>query len=219
MGCGWDNGEGLSDFKKQPLSEIRKGKLAFWGFAEPSNWNKTRAPWRSRGWEGRMRHTRGANRVRPCGGVTVDGLGGVVNSIIPAWEVLVRAGRQGTGGRLDERWKEVLSHDYFGMVSDHIPHVSLSPGLICNREVYLLCLTPPCTPCHAPRGLHSVRSQQAGTKPPFWLIIYTNMLPCYFASLQFKDEIIHNIMKVLQLIQHLFFFFTSPVQIFTIAET
>lgn len=58
-GCGWDNGEGFSDFKKQPPSEIRKGKLVFWGFAEPSSQNKTRAPWRSRGWEGRMRHIRG----------------------------------------------------------------------------------------------------------------------------------------------------------------
>lgn len=84
-GCGWDNGfEGLSEFKTQPLSEIRKGKLAFWGFAEPRSQNKTRAPWRSRGWEGRMRHIRGANRVWPCGGVAVDGLGGVVNSIISA---------------------------------------------------------------------------------------------------------------------------------------
>lgn len=45
-----------------------------------------------------MRNLRGANRVRPREGVTVDGLGGVVNSIIPALEVLARVGRQGAGG-------------------------------------------------------------------------------------------------------------------------
>lgn len=61
-GCGWDNGEGLSDFKKQLQSKIRRGKLAFWDFAGPSSQNKTRPPWRSRGWEGRMRHIRGAGR-------------------------------------------------------------------------------------------------------------------------------------------------------------
>lgn len=102
-GCGWDNWEGLSDFERQPLCKIRKGKLAFWGFAEPSRRNKTRPPWRSRGWQGRMGLIRGANRDRPplCrrwGGVAVDNLGGVVNSIIPAREVLVRSGRQGAGG-------------------------------------------------------------------------------------------------------------------------
>lgn len=61
-GCGWDNGEGSSDLKKQPPTEIRRGKLAFWDFAGPSSQNKTRPPWRSRGWEGRMRHIRGAGR-------------------------------------------------------------------------------------------------------------------------------------------------------------
>lgn len=66
-GCGWDNGAGLSDFKKQPQSEIRKGKLAFWGFAQQTSQNKTRAPWRSRGWEGRMRHIRGPTGLGPAG--------------------------------------------------------------------------------------------------------------------------------------------------------
>lgn len=45
-----------------------------------------------------MRHTRGAKGARACGGAAVDGLCEVVNSIIPALEVLVRAGRQGAGG-------------------------------------------------------------------------------------------------------------------------
>lgn len=64
--------EGFNNFKKQPLSNIRGGKLAF-GICCPSSQNKTQILGGHRGREDRIRpaplDSSGGHRVRTWGGV------------------------------------------------------------------------------------------------------------------------------------------------------
>lgn len=80
--------------------------------------------------------TSGGQQGSACGGATVDGLRRLLILLSLPERSLSGLVVKERRGWPDKRWKEVLRRDYFGTGSDHIPHISLSPWLMCSHEVY-----------------------------------------------------------------------------------